>query len=97
MSSGSTVVAGLPGAMADSAPDRWGRNMIKKRLQADHREQGRRGQAVTETDYLLGASDFTRQGALRYCLEGGAFLAPDNDVPKSIELPRLMNAADIVD
>ena len=97
MSSGSTVVAGLPGALADSAPDRWGRNMIKKRLQADNREQGRRAQSVTEIDYLLGVSDCTRQGALRYCLESGAFLAPDNDVPKLIEVPRLMNAADIVD
>jgi serine/threonine-protein kinase HipA len=61
MSSGSTVVAGLPGAMADSAPERWGRNMIKKRLQADNREQGRRGRSVTEIDYLLGVSDFTRR------------------------------------
>ena len=97
MSDSSPAVSGLPGAMADSAPDRWGRNMIKKRMQADNREQGRRGQWISEIDYLLGVSDVTRQGAIRYCIDSGPFLASDDNVPKLIELPRLMNAADIVD
>jgi serine/threonine-protein kinase HipA len=95
-SSGSAVIAGLPGAMADSAPDRWGRNLIKKRLQALNRNEGRVGQTVTDVDYLLRVSDFTRQGALRYRLEEGTFPGVEKDVPKPLELPRLLNAADIV-
>lgn len=94
--SGSAVIAGLPGAMADSAPDRWGRNLIKKQLRAINRNKGRVGHTVTDVDYLLGVSDFTRQGALRYRLQEGAFLGADNDVPKLLELPRLLNAADVV-
>jgi len=94
--SGSAVIAGLPGAMADSAPDRWGRNLIKKRLQALNRDEGRAGHTVTDVDYLLGVSDFTRQGAMRYRLDEGTLLGVENNVPTLLELPRLLNAADIV-
>lgn len=94
--SGGGVIAGLPGAMADGAPDRWGRNLIKRRLQALNRDEGRADHTLTDVDYLLGVSDFTRQGALRYRLEEGTFLGADTTVPKLLELPRLLNAADIV-
>jgi serine/threonine-protein kinase HipA len=93
---GSAVVAGLPGAMADSAPDRWGRNLIAKAIQSRNREQGQPRKAITEVDFLLGVSDFTRQGAIRYCIDGGHFLGVENNVPKLLELPRLMDAADVV-
>jgi len=96
MGGGSVVVSGLPGAMADSVPDRWGRNLINKAVQARNKEQGQARKSVTEVDYLLGVSDFTRQGAMRYCIDGGPFLGVDNTVPKLLELPRLLNAADIV-
>lgn len=94
--SGSAVVAGLPGAMADSAPDRWGRNLIRKRLRALNRNEGRVGPTVTDIDYLLEVSDFTRQGAMRYRLDEETFLGLNKEVPKLLELPRLLNAADIV-
>jgi serine/threonine-protein kinase HipA len=62
---GSAVTNGLPGAMTDSAPDRWGRNLIKKRLRAQAYENRQKESIVTEVDYLLGVSDLTRQGTLR--------------------------------
>lgn len=93
---GSAVTNGLPGAMTDSAPDRWGRNLVKKRLQSQAHENGKKEPTVTEVDYLLGVSDLTRQGALRYTVDGSEFLAVDSAVPKLLELPRLLNAADIV-
>jgi serine/threonine-protein kinase HipA len=96
MSGGTLVVPGLPGAMADSAPDRWGRNLINKAVQFRNKEQGHERKSVTEVDYLLGVSDVTRQGAMRYCVDDGPFLAIDNTVPKLLELPRLLNAADVV-
>lgn len=93
---GSAVVSGLPGAMADSAPDRWGRNLINKAIQSRNKDEGHPRRTVTEIDFLLGVSDFTRQGAIRCRIDGGPFLGVDNNVPKLLDLPRLLNAADIV-
>jgi serine/threonine-protein kinase HipA len=56
--------AGLPGAFADSAPDRWGLNLIRKRILAEAREAGRTAPTITDVDFPLGVSDLTRQGAL---------------------------------
>lgn len=90
-------VTHLPGVFSDSAPDRWGRNLIDKRRRAQARADGLGPSAVTEVDYLLGVSDLTRQGAVRFALEPeGPFLAADPGVPKLLELPRLLNAADVV-
>ncbi|MGA1836851.1 type II toxin-antitoxin system HipA family toxin [Herbiconiux sp. 11R-BC] len=88
---------GLPGAFSDAAPDRWGRNLISKRLRAEAAADGRTAPAVTEVDYLLGVSDETRQGALRFAREqNGEFLRAEHDVPKLIALPQLMRAAEKV-
>ena len=43
------------GFLADVAPDRWGRKLIRRRA----------GHDLKDSDYLLGVCDFTRQGALR--------------------------------
>lgn len=91
---GSSHVRGLPGAFTDAAPDRWGRNLIRRQLQQQH---GRSGRAPTELDYLLGVSDHSRQGALRFARQpGGPFLADHEDTPKLIQLPRLLRASDRV-
>lgn len=88
------VVSGLPGAFADCAPDRWGRRLIAKRIRATERGTPR---SIGEVDYLLGVSDVTRQGALRFRRAGGtAFENADADVPKQVRLPELLNAADQV-
>ncbi|UFU02232.1 type II toxin-antitoxin system HipA family toxin [Ruania suaedae] len=93
----SHAISGLPGALSDTAPDRWGRTLIAKRLRALDRGAERTTRTVSEVDYLLGVSDYTRQGALRYSSNGDApFLADDHEVPPLIELPALMHAADAI-
>jgi serine/threonine-protein kinase HipA len=52
---------------------------------------------LDDRDYLLGVSDETRQGALRFKTDiGGEFQHPAPDVPKVIALPALLHAADAV-
>lgn len=59
--------------LEDSSPDRWGRNLIKRNA----------GQINLQfSDYLLGVSDLTRMGALRYKLiSDGPYLGEDNSIP----------------
>lgn len=88
-------VPGLPGAFADCSPDRWGRNLVAK----EHRRQVADGvvrdRRLTDIDFLLGVSDRTRQGALRFRRAAGEdFLSPTNRVPKLLSLPELQRAAD---
>ena len=95
---GSSVTEGLPGALDDAAPDSWGRNLITRRLAAEARDGGHVAPAPTEVDYLLGVSDVTRQGALRFCDEAGdAFLAVSDEVPGLVGLDALYDAARSVD
>lgn len=78
----------LPGAFSDCSPDRWGRRLVRKRVA---------GRQLTDVDYLLGVSDETRQGALRFKLtDDGAFQHPDSAVPRIMELPELLRAADTI-
>lgn len=92
---GQSVTAGLPGALADSTPDRWGRNLIDRRIRGEALAAGRTPPTVTDVDYLLGVSDLTRQGALRYRQRDVApFLAESSEVPRLVDLPHLLNAAD---
>jgi serine/threonine-protein kinase HipA len=87
------------GAIGDSAPDRWGRVLMRRaeRRRAERARQTPR--TVREIDYLLMVDDEARQGALRFAeKEGGSFLAvhgPSN-IPPLIELPRLLSAAEHV-
>lgn len=98
---GQAIADGLPYCFTDCAPDRWGRNLIGKRLRAAAVETGRTPRTVTDIDYLLGVTDLTRQGALRFTEPDagptGPYLAADSDVPKLLELPRLMRAAEQVE
>lgn len=85
-------------AIGDSAPDRWGRTLLARRERLEAKEQGRASRTLLEIDYLLGLSDFTRQGALRFKREeGGPFLAEGGEnVPPFIDLGRLLHAAERV-
>jgi serine/threonine-protein kinase HipA len=89
----------LFGAIGDSAPDRWGRVLMRR---AERRRAERAGQAprtVHEIDFLLLVDDEARQGALRFAeKEGGPFLADQRStkIPPLIELPRLLSAAEHV-
>mgnify|MGYP004507120757 FL=1 len=52
---------GLPGALRDSAPDRWGRHLIDRRALVEASEQHCRPRTLDEVDYLLGVYDASRQ------------------------------------
>lgn len=86
----------LPGAFADCSPDRWGKHLIAKKVQAEALQERRNPPTLNDIDFLIGVSDCTRQGALRFrSSNDGPFLAPDLRVPKMVELPRLLRAADV--
>jgi serine/threonine-protein kinase HipA len=64
------------GVFADACPDRWGRMLMRRRLEREQRA-GQVGKAVRlhESDYLLGVHDAFRVGALRFRLnDAGDFL-----------------------
>ncbi len=95
---GNHTISGLPGAFADCSPDRWGKNLIAKMVRIKALRDSRTVPLVSDLDYLLGVSDLTRQGALRFRVErDGDYLDPEPTVPKLVELPRLLRAADAVD
>jgi serine/threonine-protein kinase HipA len=87
------------GAIGDSAPDRWGRALMRRAERRRAEAAGEQPRTLFEIDYLLNVDDEARQGALRFAeREGGPFLAEDGAVkiPPLIELPRLLNAAERV-
>ncbi|WP_163544775.1 type II toxin-antitoxin system HipA family toxin [Occultella kanbiaonis] len=86
---------GLVRAFADSAPGRWGRNLIEKAERVRAREEHRAPRRLDDLDFLLGVSDDTRQGALRYRLAGRtAFIGEPSHVPQLVSLPELLRASD---
>lgn len=94
---GSQYQPSMVRAFADTAPDRWGRNLIDKAERARSRAEQRTARSLDDLDYLLGVSDDTRQGALRFRREGQTdFLGPASTVPPLVSLPRLLDASDQV-
>lgn len=93
--SGSQHQSGLVRAFADSAPDRWGRNLVEKAERTRAREESRAPRRLDDLDFLLGVSDDTRQGALRFRLPGHEeFLGKPSSVPQLVSLPELLHASD---
>jgi serine/threonine-protein kinase HipA len=90
LQTGNWPLAGeLPGCFLDSAPDRWGRNLINKQFA---------GRKLNNLDYLLAVSDRTRQGALRFkTTQEEAFQHPSANVPKLLDLPQLLDASNAID
>jgi len=89
----------LFGAIGDSAPDRWGRVLMRRAERRRAEREGHTPRTVREIDYLLMVDDEARQGALRFAeREGGPFLAEHGPakIPPLIELPRLLSAAEHV-
>ena len=54
------------GIFLDSSPDRWGRVLMQRRENLRARQERRPARALSEWDFLLGAHDETRLGALRF-------------------------------
>lgn len=87
LTGGNQPVDGL-GPFGDSAPDRWGRRLMLRRY-------GR--SRLPEYAYLLGVSDASRQGALRFYDEAGnALSSHETEIPPERELPDLLTIADAV-
>lgn len=90
------VEKALFGAMDDSAPDRWGRVLMRRAERRRAEKTGQTPRTLGETDYLLLVDDEARQGALRFAeTPGGPFLAEPRGwrIPPFVELPRLLAAA----
>lgn len=87
----------LFGALGDSAPDRWGRALMRRAERQEATVENRTPRTLLEVDYLLRVTDEARQGALRFATEPGeAFLAPSdrNAIPPLIDLPKLLSASE---
>ena len=97
LDSGTHAVTGAVGAFSDCSPDRWGRNLIAKRIRARALRERSTPPAILEIDYLTGVSDLTRQGALRFRFPGTSeFVHPDSEVPRLVDLPELLHASDAI-
>jgi len=71
------------GALGDSMPDTWGKRIIRAGTQAR-----------TTFDFLTHVNDVTRQGALRFCDNRGAYLgARNHPVAEVHDLERIVAAA----
>jgi serine/threonine-protein kinase HipA len=90
------VKQALFGAMSDCAPDGWGRRLLRRAETERFRAARTRQRELTEVDFLLGARDDLRQGALRFRgHDSERYLAVETEgVPHLIGLPRLLNAAE---
>lgn len=89
--------AGYAEALGDSAPDRWGRVLMRRAERRRAEAAGETPRTLREIDFLLGVDDEARQGALRFkAEEEGPFLAEHDGgrIPPVVDLPRVLAAAD---
>jgi serine/threonine-protein kinase HipA len=87
------------GAIGDSAPDRWGRALMRRMERRRAERAGTAPRTLQEIDYLLLVDDEARQGALRFAdREGGRFLREEGvkRIPPHNEFPELLSAAEHV-
>jgi len=70
------------GIFLDSSPDRWGRQLMRRREAIRARREARPVRQLLELDYLLEVHDTTRMGALRFKLDkSGDFVNHDSELP----------------
>jgi serine/threonine-protein kinase HipA len=87
------------GAIGDSAPDRWGRALMRRAERKTAEREGRQPRTLFEMDFLIQVDDEARAGALRFAeKEGGPFLAEVDKfrIPPIVELNHLLAAAERV-
>ncbi|AQP52325.1 hypothetical protein BW733_17330 [Tessaracoccus flavescens] len=82
---------GLPLFLEDAGPDRWGRRLLFRAAQARDPHAH-----LDDLDYISGASDHARQGALRLIDPSTGEVLGGQDVPASLTLQELLEAADQV-
>ena len=84
----------LFGIFSDSCPDRWGRLLMQRNESRIASQEDRRPRKLLESDYLLGVSDISRMGALRFKLEeDGPFVSEENTIPPWVDLRKLQAAS----
>jgi serine/threonine-protein kinase HipA len=86
----------LFGAIDDSAPDRWGRVLMRRSERKKAEREKRNARALKEIDFLLMVDDEGRQGALRFKYEGDkTFLTTydANHIPPLVSVGKLLSAA----
>jgi len=91
--------APLFGPIGDSAPDRWGRVLMRRAERWRARQAGEAPRTLNEIDYLLMVDDEARRGALRFATAGNGPFLTEHDatrIPPFVELPRLLNATEHV-
>ena len=81
----------LFGAIGDSAPDRWGRALMRRAERRNAERENRTPRTLLEIGYLLLVADSIRQGALRFRdANTSEFLSNAQPViPSLVELPKL--------
>jgi serine/threonine-protein kinase HipA len=86
-------------AFADSAPDRWGQNLMRREERERAAQANSTPRTLRSADFLLGVRDDVREGAVRFRRPGtyDYYSAHHSAVPRLIELPRLLHAVDHLD
>lgn len=85
----------LFGAIGDSAPDRWGRVLMRRANAQLAKKNHQTPRTLMEIDYLLGVNDVARPGALRFSKEiGGPFLSEKATIPPLVDLPKLLSVTE---
>lgn len=87
----------LFGSIGDSAPDTWGRILMRRYENQLAKNENRSPRTLNEIDYLLFVNDTARQGALRFKTENSEeFQYPGNikSIPPLIDLTKLLAASE---
>jgi serine/threonine-protein kinase HipA len=86
----------LFGAIEDSAPDRWGRLLLRRAERKLAAKEKRHPRTLTEIDFLLLINDETRQGSLRFKADQDSFFLTtyeQNSIPPLLSLGKLLSAS----
>lgn len=87
------------GTLGDSAPDTWGRELMRRAERRKAAYENRAPKTLHESDYLIGVSDLSRLGAIRFRHpDNSEYLAPTRDgVPGLVHLTQLLQSAERIE
>ena len=87
------------GAFGDSAPDTWGRILMRRYEARLAEEENRPSKTLNEIDYLLGVNDIARQGALRFksSVDGEFLVTRTDPIPPLVDIKKLLAAAENIE
>jgi serine/threonine-protein kinase HipA len=86
----------LFGSIGDSAPDTWGKSLMRRAERHRAEQEGRAPRTLQDADYLLGVEDVSRLGALRFRSAGEEIFqaARQEGVPGMLALGRLLQVTE---